>query len=180
MNIANKLTIVRMLLIPVFVVFFYIDIEYWNYYAALVFVIASVTDLLDGKLARKKNMVTNFGKLIDPIADKLLVCSALILLAAIGWVHPVLVLVLVGREFVISGFRALAAAEGKVLAASKLGKLKTVMQIVAIVTVLLRNGIFGDWVITLGLVFIWVSVALSIISCVDYFLKNKDVLKDMF
>ncbi|MGI5849125.1 MAG: CDP-diacylglycerol--glycerol-3-phosphate 3-phosphatidyltransferase [Christensenellales bacterium] len=180
MNIANKLTLLRMILIPVFIVFFYIDIAYWNYYAALVFIIAALTDLFDGALARKRNIVTNFGKLIDPIADKLLVCSALILLAAIGWVHELFVIVLVGREFAVSGFRLLAAADGKVLAASSLGKMKTIVQIVAVVAVLLQNGIFGVWIVTFGFVLICISVVLSLVSGADYFIKNKSLVKDMF
>jgi CDP-diacylglycerol---glycerol-3-phosphate 3-phosphatidyltransferase len=188
MNIANKLTLLRIALIPVFVVFFYLGSGYWNYYvAALIFIGASVTDLFDGLLARKYNIVTNFGKLMDPIADKLLVCTALILLAVCPGtggvpyrIHPVLVTILIGREFIISGFRTLAAAEGKVIAADKLGKLKTVVQIVMIVTLLLWNGIFGDWIVIFGIVLIWASVVLSVVSCVDYFLKNKDIVKSFF
>jgi CDP-diacylglycerol--glycerol-3-phosphate 3-phosphatidyltransferase len=181
MNIANKLTLLRIALIPIFIVLFYIDKGYWNYYiAALVFIAAALTDLFDGALARKHSMVTNFGKLMDPIADKLLVCSALILLVSIGRIHPVFVIVLVGREFIISGFRALAAAEGKVLAASSLAKAKTVTQIVMVVVVLLWYGWFGGWLEITGIVLIWASVALSVVSCADYFLKNKDIVKEMF
>lgn len=187
MNIANKLTMLRIALIPVFIVFFYVDSGYWNHYVAvLVFIAAALTDLFDGALARKRNIVTNFGKLIDPIADKLLVCSALVLLASIGnppLLHPVFVIILIGREFVISGLRALAAAEGKVLAADNLGKMKTVVQIVMIVVILLYDGgkgIFGVWLNILGIILIWASVALSLLSCVNYFLKNKDIVKEMF
>ncbi len=181
MNIANKLTLIRVALIPVFIAFFYLDTGYWNYYvAALIFIAAALTDLFDGALARKRNIVTKFGKLIDPIADKLLVCSALVLLAAAGRIHAVFVIVLIGREFIISGFRALAAAEGLVLAASNLGKLKTVVQIVMVVTVLLWHGVFGEWIVIFGIVLIWASVALSVVSCADYFLKNKAIVKDMF
>lgn len=181
MNIANKLTMLRILLIPVFIAVFYIGAGYWNYYiAALIFIGASVTDLFDGKLARKYNMVTNFGKLMDPIADKLLVSTALILLTSIGRIHPVLVIILIGREFIISGFRTLAAAEGKVIAADKLGKLKTVVQIVMIVVLLLWNGIFGYWLEITGIVLIWASVVLSVLSCADYFLKNKEIVKSFF
>ncbi len=180
MNIANKLTLIRIALIPVFIGFFYLDDGYWNYYAAaLVFIAAALTDLLDGALARKHNIVTKFGKLIDPIADKLLVCSALVLLCEAGRIHAVFVIVLIGREFIISGFRALAAAEGLVLAASNLGKSKTVVQIVMVVVVLLWGGVFGGWLEVLGIVLIWTSVALSVISCVDYFLKNKAIVKGM-
>ena len=102
MNLPNKLTLLRIILVPVVIAFFYIRMPWWNYWAALVFVGASVTDLFDGRIARKRDIVTNFGKLIDPMADKLLVCSALILLTAIGWVHEVLVIIMVAREFVVS------------------------------------------------------------------------------
>lgn len=184
MNIANKLTLMRIALIPVFIVFFYVDNVWWNYYAAtLVFLGAAITDLFDGRLARKHNIVTKFGKLIDPIADKLLVGSALILLTSTGWIHPVFVIVLIGREFIISGFRSLAAAEGKVLAADNLGKLKTVVQIVMIIVVLLYcggKGLFGAWLDIFGIILIWASVILSLMSCVNYFLKNKDIVKGMF
>lgn len=180
MNIANRLTLLRIILIPVFVIFFYIDVPHWNYWAALVFVAAALTDLFDGRLARKRDIVTTFGKLADPIADKLLVGSALILLTAMGWIHPVFVIILIGREFIISGLRLVAAAEGKVMAASNLGKIKTVVQIVAICAVLLEDGFFRAWGIPLGLILIWASVVLAIVSLVDYFVKNKDVVKDMF
>jgi CDP-diacylglycerol--glycerol-3-phosphate 3-phosphatidyltransferase len=181
MNIANKLTLLRVALIPFFIAAFYIGSGFWNYYvAALIFIGASLTDLFDGALARKRNLVTKFGKLIDPIADKLLVCSALVMLTAIGRIHPVFVIVLIGREFIVSGLRMLAAAEGKVMAADKLGKLKTVVQIIMVVVLLLWNGIFGEWLVILGIVLIWASVVLSVVSCVDYFLKNRDIVKDMF
>jgi len=117
MNIANKLTLLRVALIPFFIAAFYIGSGFWNYYvAALIFIGASLTDLFDGALARKRNLVTKFGKLIAPIADKLLVCSALVMLTAIGRIHPVFVIVLIGREFIVSGLRMLAAEEGKVMA----------------------------------------------------------------
>jgi CDP-diacylglycerol--glycerol-3-phosphate 3-phosphatidyltransferase len=189
MNIANRLTIARIILVPVFIVFFYLGNPsgawIWNILAAVVFVAAALTDLFDGRLARKRGIVTSFGKLTDPIADKLLVCSALILLAERGWVWGVLVIIMVGREFIISGFRLIAAAEGLVLAADTLGKLKTVVQIVAIVMVLLRQGAFAQtffetplfWI---GEVLIWASMVLSVWSCVNYFVNNRAVLKKMF
>ena len=179
MNIANKLTILRVILVPVFIILLFLKIPYYNYYAAGVFIIAALTDLFDGALARKRNIVTNFGKLVDPIADKLLVCSALIMLTAMGWVHSVLVIIIVGREFAVSGLRAVAAAEGKVLAAGMLGKIKTVVQIVAIVVVLLRDGIFGDWIVTFGFILVCASTVLALWSGIDYFVRNKDVVKDM-
>ncbi len=189
MNIANKLTLFRIILVPVFLAFFYLPIPYWNYYAVLVFIVASLTDLFDGRLARKHGIVTNFGKLVDPIADKLLVCSALIILTAKpdetgGWVNEILVIIMVGREFVISGLRLIAAAEGKVLAADMFGKAKTVVQIVAIVVVMLQAGVFvgtffEQWLITGGFLLMCVATVLSVLSCASYFIKNKDVLKEM-
>ncbi len=185
MNLPNKLTLLRIILVPVFIAFFYIHMPWWNYWAALVFVGASVTDLFDGRIARKRDIVTNFGKLIDPMADKLLVCSALILLTAIGWVHEVLVIIMVAREFVVSALRMVAAAEGKVLAADNWGKAKTVVQIVAVVFVLLRKGVFAligmeTVFVICGDVLMIAGAALSVISCMGYFTKNKGVLKEMF
>jgi len=192
MNVANKLTLVRIGLVPVFIAFFYIDVPYWNYWAALVFVAASLTDLFDGLIARKHGLVTNFGKLVDPIADKLLVCSALIMLLAkfefaehwFSDVFVLLVIVMVGREFVISGLRLLAAAGGKVLAADSFGKAKTIVQIVAVVALLLRGGLFfgtffEGWLAAAGIVLMCAATLLSVISCISYFTKNSDVLADL-
>ena len=185
MNLPNKLTLLRIALVPVFIAFFYIRMPWWNYWAALVFVGASLTDLFDGAIARKRGIVTTFGKLIDPMADKLLVCSALILLTALGWVHEVLVIIMVAREFVVSALRMVAAAEGKVLAADSWGKAKTVVQIVGVVVVLLRNGVFAligmeNVIVIAGFVLMCAAAVLSVISCTGYFVKNRAVLKEMF
>ena len=192
MNIANKLTLIRVALVPVFIAFFYMDMPYWNCWAALVFVAAALTDLVDGQIARKHGMVTNFGKLVDPIADKLLVCSALIMLVARFrfeelWFEDVfvlLVIVMVGRELVISGLRLIAAAGGKVLAADSFGKAKTVTQIVAVVVVLMRKGLllgtgFESWLNVTGIVLMFAATVLSVLSCVSYFTKNRDVLGEL-
>lgn len=179
MNIANKLTLIRIALIPIFIAFFYINIKYQYHYATLVFIIAAITDYVDGYLARKHNMVTNFGKLIDPIADKLLVCSALVMLLSreqFG-ISAIVVIILIGREFIISGLRLLAASEGRVLAASQLGKIKMVVQIVAICTVLVEDGFFRSWGIPLGQILIWLSAVLAVVSLIDYFIKNRDIIK---
>jgi CDP-diacylglycerol--glycerol-3-phosphate 3-phosphatidyltransferase len=189
MNIANRLTIARIILVPVFIVFFYLGNPsgawIWNILAAVVFVAAALTDLFDGRLARKRGIVTSFGKLADPIADKLLVCSALILLCEIGWISAVFVIIMVGREFIVSGFRLVAAAAGKVLAADNLGKAKTVVQIVAVIALLLRQGVFVQtffeaWLFWAGEATVWVSAVLSVWSCVNYFVKNKALLGDVF
>lgn len=182
MNTANKLTLLRIILIPVFIAFFYINIKYQYFYAAAVFIIAAVTDMLDGRLARKHNMVTNFGKLIDPIADKLLVCSALVMLMTKPQfeMSAIVVIILIGREFIISGLRLLAASGGKVVAASNWGKIKTVVQIVAVCTVLMEYELLGWLNIPFGQILMWASAALAVISLVHYFVKNKEVLKTLF
>jgi len=184
MNIANRLTLLRVLLIPVFIVFFYIDIPGRYLYAATVFIAASLTDLLDGYLARKHKIVTRFGKLVDPMADKLLVGAALILLTVqhdglTYAIHPVITIVLISRELIVSAFRVVAAAEGLVLAADNLGKAKTVVQIVAISAILLNDWFFAWLHIPFGMIMIVASVVLSVWSLIHYMYKNKGVLKDV-
>jgi CDP-diacylglycerol--glycerol-3-phosphate 3-phosphatidyltransferase len=198
MNIANKLTLLRIAFIPVFIAFFYINIKYQYHYAALVFILASITDGIDGSLARKHDIVTDFGRLIDPIADKLLVCSALIMLMTrpeLFKVSAIVVIILIGREFIVSGFRLLAASKGKVVAADQLGKIKMVVQIVAICFVLVEGGIVeggllvqwnmpSDWPIIgtmlIGQILMWASAALAVASMINYFVKNKEILKTLF
>lgn len=178
MNLPNKLTIFRVILIPFFVFFLlapYFE-GYGNYIAVAIFIIASFTDFLDGYLARKHNLVTNFGKFMDPLADKLLVCSALICLVETGQLPSWVVVIIISREFIISGFRLIASDNGVVIAASYWGKFKTVSQMFMVITLILNfpNPIFQ----TLGTILIYVALALSIISLVDYVVKNKDILKD--
>ncbi len=184
MNVANRLTMIRVLLIPVFIVFFYINIPDNFIYAAVVFILASLTDLFDGYFARKHKSETKFGKLIDPMADKLLVSSAIILLTIpqkglCYSIHPVITIVLISREFIISAFRVVAAADGLVLPADSLGKAKTVVQIVAVSAILLNDWFFKAWGIPAGMILIYISVVLSIWSMVHYMVKNKAVLKDL-
>jgi CDP-diacylglycerol--glycerol-3-phosphate 3-phosphatidyltransferase len=182
MNIANKLTLLRVILIPVFIVFFYIEIPNHYIYSAIIFIVASTTDLLDGYYARKYNLVTKFGKLVDPMADKLLVCTALILLSAPSGlnytIHPIITVVLISRELIISAIRVVAAADGLVLAADNIGKTKTVVQIVAVSAILLNDWFFAIWKIPVGQILIYASVVLSIWSLIHYMVKNKNVLKD--
>ena len=183
MNIANKLTLLRVILIPVFIVFFYIEIPGHYIWSAVVFIVASVTDLLDGYLARKNNIVTKFGKLVDPMADKLLVCTALILLTAqhgLNYtIHPIITVILISRELIISAIRVVAAADGFVLAADNIGKTKTVVQIVAVSAILLNDWFFAIWKIPVGMILTYASVVLSIWSLVNYMVKNKNILKDL-
>lgn len=175
MNLPNKLTMFRVILIPFFVLFMLVDITSLDKWIALaIFIIASLTDLLDGKIARKYNLVTNFGKFMDPLADKLLVCSALICLVAMDRIPAWMVIVIIAREFIISGFRLIASDNGVVIAASYWGKFKTTFQMVMIC--LLIADIEAIAVLTT--VVMWIAVLLTIISLIDYLVKNKDVMKE--
>ena len=138
MNLPNKLTMGRIFAIPVFIVVFLMG---YRYVATVIFILAAITDMLDGKIARKYNLVTNFGKLMDPLADKLLVMSALICLAQIGDVPGWMVIIILGREFIITGMRQVAAAQGIVIAAGTTGKIKTITQMIAIPLLLLKTGL---------------------------------------
>ena len=178
MNLPNKLTIFRVILIPFFVFFLLAPdvVPYSNYIAVAIFIVASLTDLLDGKIARKYNLVTNFGKFMDPLADKLLVCSAMICLIQTGKLAAWIVVIIIAREFIISGFRLIASDNGIVIAASYWGKFKTTFQMLMVIVLILdiQNQVFQ----ILGTVLIYISLALTVISLIDYVVKNKDVLKE--
>ena len=164
-----------MCMIPVFLVFFLIDtIPYGNWIALGIFIIACLSDAVDGHIARKHNLVTNFGKFMDPLADKLLVCTALLCFVEQGTLNLIVAIVIVAREFIISGFRLVAAEGGLVLAASYWGKFKTTAQM--IMCCLLIVHLEFSWFTTLEVIFIWLSFALTIISLLDYLIKNKSVL----
>lgn len=178
MNLPNKLTLFRVVLIPFFVFFLlapYFE-GYGNYIAVAIFIVASITDFLDGKIARKYNLATNFGKFMDPLADKLLVCSALICLIQLELIPAWVVIIIIAREFIISGFRLVASDNGVVIAASYWGKFKTAFQMLTVIVLILNipNKVFT----ILGTALIYVSLALTVISLIDYIAKNKDVLKD--
>ena len=164
-----------MILIPFFVVFMLFDItgaaDKWI--ALVIFCVASLTDMLDGKIARKYNLVTNFGKFMDPLADKLLVCTALICLTSMNRLNVIVVLVIIAREFIISGFRLVASDNGIVIAASYWGKFKTVSQMALIIVLIMDLG--GVWNVV-GTVLTWVALLLTIVSLIDYIAKNKQVL----
>lgn len=175
MNLPNKLTILRVVMIPFFIVFLLIPITpYDNWIALAIFIVASITDLLDGKIARKYNLVTNFGKFMDPLADKLLVCSALICLIELGRIPAWMVIVIIAREFIISGFRLVASDSGVVIAASYWGKFKTTFQMVAVC--LLIADIAALQIVTQ--IVLWIAVILTVVSLADYLIKNKEVMKD--
>lgn len=179
MNTPNKLTILRIILIPIFVVLYYINFDGWFYWSAAIFIIAAITDTIDGQLARRTGQVTDFGKFADPIADKLLVMSALLILMEWGKIPAWLSIILLGREFIISGFRLVAAGKGNVIAAGIAGKIKTVTQLVAISIMLLDDPIEKWTEIPVGLILLYISAALSIWSCAEYIIKNKDALSQM-
>ena len=177
MNVPNTLTIIRVLLIPFFVAFMLCNITaYDNYIALAIFIVASLTDTLDGYLARKNNQVTNFGKFMDPLADKLLVCSAMICLIELDRLAAWIVIVIIAREFIISGFRLVASDNGVVIAASYWGKFKTTFQMLMVIVLIL--DIQMPFFQILGTVLTYVALILTVVSLIDYIVKNKDVLKD--
>lgn len=177
MNLPNKLTILRILMIPFFLFFLLYrggTDETFRIIAAVVFIIASLTDLLDGKIARKYNLVTNFGKFMDPLADKLLVCSALIAMIELKQLPAWMVIVIISREFIISGFRLVASDNGVVIAASYWGKWKTTFQMAAVVLLILNIQALHY----LTIACVWISLVLTVISLIDYIAKNHKVLTE--
>lgn len=175
MNLPNKLTVLRVIMVPFFVLFMLTDLggSANKWIALAIFCVASLTDMLDGKIARARNLVTNFGKFMDPLADKLLVCSAMICLIPLGRLDAWIVIVIIAREFIISGFRLVASDSGIVIAASYWGKFKTVAQMAMIIVLIADfGGVFG----IVETVLIWVSLILTVVSLVDYVAKNVQVL----
>lgn len=176
MNLPNKITLARMFLVPFFIVFMLCDIPYGSYIAAAIFIAASITDSLDGYIARKNNLVTDFGKFMDPLADKLLVCSALICFVEIesipmpAWI----VIIIIGREFIISGFRLVAADHDVVIAANVWGKLKTIVQMVMSVVLILQIDMPVFEVIEQ--VLIYLALGLTVISLVTYIWENRGII----
>ena len=178
MNTPNKLTIARMILVPFFVLFI---LTGWGgdanrYICLAIFVVASITDWFDGHLARKNNLVTNFGKFMDPLADKLLVCSALICMIELDRLPAWFVIIIIAREFIISGFRLIASDNGIVIAASYWGKFKTNFQMFMIIMLIIDLG--TSTAVMIENVLIVIATALTIISLVDYLVKNKQVLSE--
>lgn len=177
MNTPNKLTVARMIMVPFLVVFL---LTGWGgdanrYISLVIFVAASITDWLDGYLARKNHLVTNFGKFMDPLADKLLVCSAMICMIELGRLPAWFVIIIIGREFIISGFRLIAAENGIVIAANYWGKFKTVSQMIMIILLILHFDDISVFAL-LEQIFIWISLALTVISLMTYIWQNRNVL----
>ena len=177
MNTPNKLTVARMIIVPFLVVFLLSGLggNANRYISLILFVVASITDWFDGHLARKNNLVTNFGKFMDPLADKLLVCSAMICMIEVDKLPAWVVIIIIGREFIISGFRLIAAENGIVIAANYWGKFKTVSQMIMIILLILHFDTIPAFVI-LEQIFIWISLALTVISLMTYIWQNKSVL----
>ena len=175
MNLPNKITVFRLCLIPVFVVAFYLGDLGWLY-AGLVFVLASFTDFLDGYLARKYSLVTNLGAFLDPVADKVLVFASLVLLAGEGIIPAWSIILIIGRETLINGFRLIAVEKGVVISASYLGKVKTVSQMVSLILLLFSPA----WapLAVIGIVVYWIAVAATVVSGVEYIYQGRDLLSD--
>ena len=178
MNLPNKLTVLRVIMVPFFVFFMLTDVGgAANKWIALVlFIVASLTDMLDGKIARKYNLVTNFGKFMDPLADKLLVCSAMIAFIELGLMPAWIVIIIIAREFIISGFRLIAAEKNVVIAAGMSGKIKTTVQMIMCCLLIARLP-FG-FMRYVELVFIYAALILTVYSLIVYLVQNKDILKD--
>ena len=175
LNLPNQLTVFRMLMVPIFIACFYLHplISWWNWLAAAVFFIADITDVIDGYIARKHGLVTNFGKLMDPMADKILSGAAMIMLTAFGMLSPIATILTISREFVISGFRMVYAQKNVIIAAGKLGKLKTMTQFIGVTLMLCGNPLFQLINVPFDQIVVWLSVALAVWSCIDYIVKIK-------
>ena len=177
MNLPNKLTVMRVIMIPFFVISllaFQGEVRLLRNLAAAIFIVASLTDMLDGKIARKYNLVTNFGKFMDPLADKLLVCSALICLIELGQLPAWMVIIIVSREFIISGFRLIAAEQGIVIADSYWGTFKTTFQMIAVILMIVNLPVLH--ILTVACT--WIALVLTVVSLVDYIAKNHKVLTE--
>lgn len=192
MNLANKLTVLRMILVPFFLIFMYFDkIPYGTVIAVVIFIVASITDKLDGHIARSRNMITNFGKFMDPLADKLLVISAFISLMEYDLIPGWVIIIIIAREFAVSGLRMIAASEGVVIAAGWWGKAKTVTQMITVTSLLFKlivdtyapvsAFVYGNVFLNSLFVYavpamIYISALATIISGVEYFVQNKNVI----
>lgn len=183
MNLPNKLTTLRMFLVPVFAIVILVGGSQ-NYttriIAEVIFISASLTDMLDGKIARKYNLITDYGKFMDPLADKLLVCTAMICLMSFGQLPAWVLIIIIAREFIISGFRLIAADNGRVIAASYWGKFKTVFQMAMVIVMILHIRVepFAQFFMVLETLLMYIAVILTVVSLIDYLVKNRDVLKE--
>ncbi len=171
MNLPNKLTVARVIAVPFFIASYMMQ---WYLVAFVLFILASLTDLLDGKIARARNLVTNFGKIMDPLADKILVYSALCLFVENGMIPGWTLIIILAREFVVAGMRTVAASDGIVIAAGMSGKIKTVLQMVAVIVLIIAQGPLPQ-LTGLGMIAFWASLIMTVYSGVEYVVKNKNV-----
>lgn len=178
MNIPNQLSLLRIALVPVFMIFLGMEGDTNRLIALAIFIVASLTDALDGHIARKYNLITKMGKLLDPLADKVLVTAALVGLVALGKIPAWIVVLILAREFIVSIFRALAASDGIVIAASIWGKFKTISQMIAIVLLLLNNYPFSLMNLPMDQIVLYIATALTLISGIDYIYKNRRILEE--
>ncbi|MGM0502934.1 MAG: CDP-diacylglycerol--glycerol-3-phosphate 3-phosphatidyltransferase [Bacillota bacterium] len=175
LNLPNQITLLRIALIPIFMFFLLVDpIGGGRYIAVIIFIIASITDAIDGYLARNRELVTNFGKFADPVADKLLISAALVALVDLQQISAWPVMIILAREFTITGLRVLAASQGTVISASNLGKYKTNSQIFAIIFLILDLSL----AVPVGQILLWIAVVLTVVSGADYLIKSRDVITD--
>ncbi|MCM8710641.1 CDP-diacylglycerol--glycerol-3-phosphate 3-phosphatidyltransferase [Clostridium sp. SYSU_GA19001] len=178
MNLANKLTVIRIFLVPIFLIFIAVkEIPYGTIIATAVFIIAALTDKLDGYIARSRNQITRFGKFMDPLADKLLVTAALVSLVDFQIIPTWIAMIIIAREFAVTGLRSIAASEGVVIAASWWGKIKTFVQIVAIIFALLNLNYTTIFFTMSTKLVMYIAAFVTILSGIDYFIKNKDAIK---
>lgn len=174
MNLPNKLTIARVIMVPFFIVLYMMD---YTLLAFIIFVVAAFTDLLDGHIARKYNLITNFGKIMDPLADKILVYSAFCCMVENGLIPAWMLIVILSREFIVGGMRTVAASEGIVVAAGMSGKIKTVLQMIAVPMLLLVGVISWPYWITASYILLWASLIMTVYSGVEYIMQNKGVFR---
>ncbi|PLX69687.1 MAG: CDP-diacylglycerol--glycerol-3-phosphate 3-phosphatidyltransferase [Denitrovibrio sp.] len=179
MNIANKITLARIALVPVFIVLLYFDTFWTNIIAAVIYTITALTDLLDGYLARKHNIVTDLGKILDPVADKILVTAALVLFVEMGRLGAVVVIILIGRDLLIGALRSVAASKGTVIAAGTGGKIKTVFQMIGVGMIIWKNELLGIDIMLIGQLIVYVSVILSLHSGWVYFQNYADAERQL-
>jgi len=176
MGLANKLTLIRILLVPIIIIFMLSGSKNGYVISAVLFIIAAITDELDGYIARTRNEITKFGKLIDPIADKLLITATLIMLVEIGRLPAWVAIIIIGREFIVTGIRMIALTEGIIISASNLGKLKTIAQMIAICSLMLNNYPFYLINIPFSTIAMFVALIITIISGIDYIYKSRKLI----
>ena len=191
MNLPNKLTLGRIIAVPFFIASYLIGFNHHFYIALIIFILASITDFLDGQIARKRNLITNFGKIMDPLADKVLVYSAFCLFVADGAMPAWMLIVILAREFLVAGVRMVAASEGKVIAADMSGKIKTVLQMIAIPLILIFKGLTVNGFVPgvkeapgaaffniASQLFLWAALLMTVYSGIEYIVKNKDIFNE--